>query len=82
MNASDEEEVDTPKVEETLSPAEAKEKKEKESMLALPELLYLLTSSVRFYRHKLQKGFLSRDTVPAEDEIKASSAIIRVLLSC
>ena len=29
--------------------------------------------SVRYYRHKLQKGFLSRDTVPAEEEIKAST---------
>ncbi|MCJ1478485.1 hypothetical protein MMC13_007165 [Lambiella insularis] len=57
-NGSDEEMIDTPMVEEkSLSPAEAKEKKEKE---------------IRYYRHKLQKGFLSRDTVPADEEIKAS----------
>ncbi|MCJ1283699.1 hypothetical protein MMC26_003030 [Xylographa opegraphella] len=47
-SASDDEMMDTPMVEEKpLTPAEAKEKKEKE---------------IRYYRHKLQKGFLSRDT--------------------
>ena len=30
---------------------------------------------VRVYRHKLQKGFLSRDTVPSDEEIKASPRI-------
>ncbi|MCJ1356949.1 MAG: hypothetical protein MMC33_006945 [Icmadophila ericetorum] len=57
--ASDDEIMDTPKVEQEkpLTAAEAKEKKEKE---------------IRYYRHKLQKGFLSRDTAPSEEEIKAS----------
>ncbi|MCJ1402766.1 hypothetical protein MMC11_005987 [Xylographa trunciseda] len=64
-SASDEEMIDTPMVEEKpLTPAEAKEKKEKE---------------IRYYRHKLQKGFLSRDTVPAEEEIKAMSGFLSKL---
>ncbi|KAI9878261.1 MAG: hypothetical protein M1830_001440 [Pleopsidium flavum] len=64
-NGSDEENVDTPKVEEKpLTPQEAKQKKEK-------EVLYL--------RHKLQKGFLSRDTMPKEEEMKSMSEFISKL---
>ncbi|MCJ1389296.1 hypothetical protein MMC18_002152 [Xylographa bjoerkii] len=64
-SASDDEMIDTPMVEEKpLTPAEAKEKKEKE---------------IRYYRHKLQKGFLSRDTVPAEEEIKSMSGFLSKL---
>ncbi|MCJ1378195.1 hypothetical protein MMC17_001291 [Xylographa soralifera] len=64
-SASDDEMTDTPMVEEKpLTPAEAKEKKEKE---------------IRYYRHKLQKGFLSRDTVPAEEEIKSMSGFLSKL---
>lgn len=58
-------------VEKPLTPAEAKEKKEKESKkTSRTESDQKLMMPVRYYRHKLQKGFLSRDTVPADDEIK------------
>ena len=70
--ASDEELADTPMVEEKpLDPAEAKEKKEKESEFRTRNRLhkFKLTFIVRYYRHKLQKGFLSRDDVPGDEEI-------------
>ena len=70
--ASDDELADTPMVEEKpLDPAEAKEKKEKESEFGVINRLYKLKLIfiVRYYRHKLQKGFLSRDDVPGDEEI-------------
>ncbi|MCJ1306526.1 hypothetical protein MMC25_000169 [Agyrium rufum] len=61
----EEEAEETPKVEEKpLSPAEAKEKKEKE---------------IKYYRHKLQKGFLSRDTPPDDEETKTMSSFLMKL---
>lgn len=63
--ASDDEAVDTPKIEQTpLTPAAAKEIKEKK---------------VLYYRHKLQRGFLSRDTMPKEDEMKSMSDFLSEL---
>ncbi|KAG8526937.1 uncharacterized protein KY384_008366 [Bacidia gigantensis] len=53
------EDAQTPKVEEKpLSPTEMKEIKEKK---------------VLYFRHKLQRGFLSRDTVPKAEEMKSMS---------
>lgn len=34
----------------------------------------MLILSVLYYRHKLQRGFLSRDTMPKEDEMKVFSS--------
>ncbi|CAF9924722.1 MAG: hypothetical protein ALECFALPRED_002820 [Alectoria fallacina] len=60
-----EEEVVTPKVEEKPpTPAQMKEMKEKK---------------VLYYRHKLQRGFLSRDTMPKEDEMKSMSDFLSEL---
>ncbi|KAI9813092.1 MAG: hypothetical protein M1827_004312 [Pycnora praestabilis] len=57
--------VDTPVLEEKpLSAAEQKAKKEK-------EVLYL--------RHKLQKGFLTRDQMPKEEEMKTMSDFVSKL---
>ncbi|KAI9720383.1 MAG: hypothetical protein M1812_002889 [Candelaria pacifica] len=59
------EEMDSPKVEEKpLTAQQIKEKKEK-------EVLYL--------RHKLQKGFLTRDVVPKTEEMDAMSGYITKL---
>ncbi|KAL8672175.1 MAG: hypothetical protein Q9168_003339 [Polycauliona sp. 1 TL-2023] len=56
---SDDEDVDTPKVEEKrMTAEEAKNAKEKK---------------VLWFRHKLQRGFLSRDVPPKEDEMKQMS---------
>ncbi|PGG97023.1 hypothetical protein GX51_07522 [Blastomyces parvus] len=66
---SDEDATETPKepeVEKPLDPQEAKLKKEK-------EVLYL--------RHKLQKGFLTRDQAPKEEEMASMSSFIQKLES-
>ncbi|KAL8999679.1 MAG: hypothetical protein Q9169_001496 [Polycauliona sp. 2 TL-2023] len=56
---SDDEAVETPKVEEKrMTAEEAKNAKEKK---------------VLWFRHKLQRGFLSRDVPPKEDEMKQMS---------
>lgn len=60
-----EEETVTPKAEEKPpTPAQIKEMKEKK---------------VLYYRHKLQRGFLSRDTMPKEDEMKSMSDFLSEL---
>ncbi|PGH09592.1 hypothetical protein AJ79_05648 [Helicocarpus griseus UAMH5409] len=65
--ASDEDTAETPKeAEKPLNPADAKMKKEK-------EVLYL--------RHKLQKGFLTRDQTPKEEEMASMSNYIQKLES-
>ncbi|KAI9806817.1 MAG: hypothetical protein M1833_002474 [Piccolia ochrophora] len=62
---SDEEAIQTPKAEEKpLSVAEQREKKQK-------ELLYL--------RHRLQKGFLTRDQMPKEEDMKTMADYIAKL---
>ncbi|OJD14881.1 hypothetical protein AJ78_04828 [Emergomyces pasteurianus Ep9510] len=66
---SDEDAAETPKepeMEKPLDPQEAKLKKEK-------EVLYL--------RHKLQKGFLTRDQAPKEEEMASMSNYIQKLES-
>ena len=50
--------------EKPLTEAEIKEKKEK---------------TVLYYRHKLQRGFLSRDSVPKEEEMKSMSDFLSEL---
>ncbi|KAK2758630.1 hypothetical protein FQN54_003320 [Arachnomyces sp. PD_36] len=65
MPASDEEAAETPKeTEKPLTLEERRQKREK-------EVLYL--------RHKLQKGFLSRDQAPKEDEMESMSNFIQKL---
>ncbi|KAL9127301.1 MAG: hypothetical protein Q9217_003788 [Psora testacea] len=60
-----EEDGSTPKVEEKpLSPAALKEIKEKK---------------VLYYRHKLQRGFLQRDTVPKAEEMKSMADFLSEL---
>ena len=39
----------------------------------------MLTSPVLYYRHKLQRGFLSRDTVPKAEEMKSMSDFLSEL---
>lgn len=70
--ASDDEVIDTPKIEPApLTPAAAKEIKEKKGMAIMKlSSIHRLTFPVLFYRHRLQRGFLSRDTMPKEDEMK------------
>ncbi|KAL8829035.1 MAG: hypothetical protein Q9170_006337 [Blastenia crenularia] len=59
---SDDEAVETPKVEEKkLTAEEARHMKEKK---------------VLYFRHKLQRGFLSRDVPPKEDEMKSMSEFL------
>lgn len=62
---SDEDAVDTPKAEE--KPLTAEEKKEKKEKMVL------------YYRHKLQRTFLSRDTMPKEEEMKPMSDFLKEL---
>ncbi|CAG8080001.1 unnamed protein product [Penicillium olsonii] len=75
--SDDDTSADAKESEKPVDPEELKKKKEKESMLSPlsnppddpqddPDRLYL---SVLFLRHKLQKGFISRETPPAEDEM-------------
>ena len=67
----DSEMIDNPKVEEKpLTPAEARLKKEKEGWYSEVLDIIHLTFSVLYCRHKLQRGFLSRDTMPKEEEMK------------
>ncbi|KAI4277599.1 MAG: hypothetical protein LQ337_001622 [Flavoplaca oasis] len=62
---SDDEAVETPKVEEKrMTAEEAKNAKEKK---------------VLWFRHKLQRGFLSRDMPPKEDEMKQMSEYLTEL---
>ncbi|KAL8714867.1 MAG: hypothetical protein Q9220_001380 [cf. Caloplaca sp. 1 TL-2023] len=62
---SDDDAVETPKVEEKkLTSEEAKNMKEKK---------------VLYFRHKLQRGFLSRDIPPKEDEMKSMSEFLSEL---
>ncbi|KAL8947166.1 MAG: hypothetical protein Q9222_006518 [Ikaeria aurantiellina] len=62
---SDDDAVETPKVEERkLTAEEAKNMKEKK---------------VLYFRHKLQRGFLSRDIPPKEDEMKSMSEFLSEL---
>ena len=76
--SDDDNSADAKESEKPVDPEELKKKKEKESThepifkppvhvpLTDPDHLYL---SVLFLRHKLQKGFISRETPPAEDEM-------------
>lgn len=57
--ASDDEAVETPKVEEKKLTAEEARQIEQKKVL--------------YFRHKLQRGFLSRDVPPKEDEMKSMS---------
>ncbi|KAL8923622.1 MAG: hypothetical protein Q9208_004569 [Pyrenodesmia sp. 3 TL-2023] len=60
--SDDEAAVETPKIEEKkLSPEEARQMKEKR---------------VLYFRHKLQRGFLSRDVPPKEDEMNSMSEFL------
>ena len=70
--------VDTPKVEEKpLSPAAAKDMKEKKGkLISSCRAFLMLTLLVLYYRHKLQRGFLSRDTMPKEEEMKLRMSYI------
>ncbi|KAI4173081.1 MAG: hypothetical protein LQ343_003191 [Gyalolechia ehrenbergii] len=60
--ASDDEAVETPKVEEKKLTAEEARQMEQKKVL--------------YFRHKLQRGFLSRDTPPKEDEMKSMSEFL------
>lgn len=78
--------VETPKEPpKQIDPQEAKAKKEKESMsLSTGPCSPLVgvwsnLSIVLFIRHKLQKGFLSRDQAPKEEEMAAMSNYIAKL---
>ena len=80
--ASDEEvaEEDIKEPEKELDHAEAKAKKEKEGKsLALPIQNNGSSSTVLFLRHKLQKGFLTRDQAPQENEMATMSNFISKL---
>jgi hypothetical protein len=70
--SASEEEAVTPKVEEKpLTPQQAKEVKEKKGENTTQSSgTAVLTCSVLYFRHKLQRGFLSRDTPPKEDEMQ------------
>ncbi|KAL8694056.1 MAG: hypothetical protein Q9218_001234 [Villophora microphyllina] len=62
---SDDEAVETPKVEEKrMTAEEAKQAKEKR---------------ILYFRHKLQRGFLSRDVPPKEDEMESMSEYLTEL---
>lgn len=79
---SDEEMVEAePEPEEKpLDPAEARKAREKEGKTKLICLSQrALTVPVLFLRHKLQKGFLSRDQAPQEDEMPQMSTYIKKL---
>ncbi|KAL8937549.1 MAG: hypothetical protein Q9211_003634, partial [Gyalolechia sp. 1 TL-2023] len=60
--ASDDEAVETPKAEENKLTAE--------------EERHMQQKKVLYFRHKLQRGFLSRDTPPKEDEMKSMSEFL------
>lgn len=73
-NTSEDEAAITPKTgQPPLTPAAAKDIKEKKGqhieMFLLPSCPET-NRTVLYYRHKLQRGFLSRDTRPKEDEMK------------
>lgn len=80
-SGSDEETADTPVIEEkAMTPAQLKDKKERESSFQPPKSSHpRLTYAVRYYRHKLQKGFVKRDEPPSDDELKVSGQF-RLLL--
>ncbi|CAG8113567.1 unnamed protein product [Penicillium salamii] len=76
--SDDDSSADPKESEKPVDPEDLKKKKEKESMLAPgssppihepPDDADHLYLSVLFLRHKLQKGFISRETPPAEDEM-------------
>ena len=68
------------KPEKPLDPAEEKAKKEREGMTDDSRIVRIrLTSIVLFLRHKLQKGFLSREQAPKEEEMKQMSDYIQKL---
>jgi len=69
--------------EKPLTPAEARKAREKEGMemrRTLPGIVPPTNSCpVLFLRHRLQKGFLSRDQAPQEDEMPQMSNYIKKL---
>lgn len=65
--------------EKELDPAEAKAKKEKEGKISVSCYFNCLQSLVLFLRHKLQKGFLSRDQTPQESEMATMANFITKL---
>jgi len=62
----------TPKIEEKpLTPKEMREMKEKKGKTILRiQAVRADSRIVLYYRHKLQRGFLVRDTTPKETEMK------------
>lgn len=79
--ASEQEKPEEEKEEEPLDPVEARKAREKEGKDYLFIILYwsLTGYLVLFLRHKLQKGFLSRDQAPREDEMPQMSNYIKKL---
>lgn len=82
--SDDDNSADAKESEKPVDPEELKKKKEKESThkpvlkppkihvpVTDPDRLYL---SVLFLRHKLQKGFISRESPPAEDEMASMAS--------
>ena len=66
--------------EKPLDPAEARKAREKEGERGCNHICQpMLIVSVLFLRHKLQKGFLSRDQAPQEEEMPQMSTYIKKL---
>jgi hypothetical protein len=80
-SGSDEgEAAETPKEEKPLNPQEAQQKKEKEGKIFIIQILHFqLTYLVLYLRHKLQKGLLTRDQIPKEEEMASMSEYIQKL---
>ena len=70
--SASEDDAVTPKAEEKpLTTQQMKENKEKKGKnISIPFMDNILTMLVLYFRHKLQRGFLSRDNTPKDDEMK------------
>ena len=65
--------------EKPMDPEEARKAREREGWLIVVISEIILTFLVLFLRHKLQKGFLSRDQAPQEEDMPQMSNFIKKL---
>ena len=77
VKSASEDDAMTPKAEEKpLTAQQLKENKEKKgNTVSITFRNIVLMMLVLYYRHKLQRGFLSRDNTPRDDEMKVKQML-------
>lgn len=81
LKLADSEEAESPAPEKELSAEEKHAKREQEGKRMETHAMMPIANvrSVKYCRHKLQRGLLTRDNVPSDDEVKVMSTYLKKL---